>query len=550
MQLKSLRLGAIVLACAVLVAVALPAPHTSAQAADDPSISSVNEAERFRIDDAILDLIWHIGEAREREVRALRSSRTSSATRAYLDTRIAWIEEIERGDPRVMYETALRLRDGNGLPQHRLAALTWLERAGDHGVPEGYYALARMRLDSPDGEGDLLIGGMTLKRAAYMGVTAAQKDLGLREIAGVPLDGSYYQGYAWLLLARANGVEVDDDVLANAGEHLTEEERQDARRSVRKAAGKARLPRIWPLRDDFRTSEIWQAEVRSALNWQECGRALAVLDGARQSGDAEAEHELAVLYEEGTCVALDAANALKHYTVAVDRGHMRSAFRLGLLYHDGRGVAQDLTAARFWFKAAALSLVLYAGSGDERHAELMESARRRLQVDPFRYRELPPELVTEIDWLTEIEDGDPRILYETALRVRDGRGLPRVRRAAEAWLSRAGKRGVAKAYYDLGLTRINDPVHPRDEEAGIISLARAGRDGFVPAQVEMGRRYAAGDQVRRWDLAAYVWLLIAEENGADVAALLEDIAARLSDGDRQTAREEAEKGTYYPLRSR
>jgi TPR repeat protein len=155
--------------------------------------------------------------------------------------------------------------------------------------------------------------------------------------------------------------------------------------------------------------------------------------------------------------------------------------------------------------------------------------------------------VAELEWVAEIEGGDPRTLFETALRVRDGRGLPKVRQAAITWLSVAGSRGVPAAYYELGLTHLDAPRRELEVKAGIGSLAMAGREGFVPAQVEMGRRYAAGDQVQQWDHAAYVWLLMAAGNGADVAALLDEVGGRLSDEDRRTARAEAEKGIYYPL---
>ena len=542
MQLKALHLGAMALACAVLLAAALPAPHAAAQATGDPTVSSEQEAAQVRIQRAVLNIVMFLGDEREREVRDLRWRYRSGLSREYLDSQIAWIEGIEQGDPRIMFETALRLRDGDGLPQDRRAAKTWFERAGDHGVPEGYYASARMRLDNPDGDGDLLIGGMTLNRAAYMGVTAAQKDWGMREIAGVPLDGSYYHGYAWLLLARANGAEVDDAAIANAGEHLTEEDREHARRRVEKATGKVRLPRIWPLGDEFDESELWQAEVRSALNWEECGRALSALDAGRQAGDPVAEHRTAEFYEEGTCVDRDDAKAFEHYSTAVDGGNLVSAFRLSLLYYDGRGTGKDLEAAQHWFKAAALSMV---ASSYER-GERLRWASGHMPRGFFLQRDLPPELIDEIEWLAEIEDGDPRILHETALRVRDGDGLPRDSEAAERWLVKAGRRGVPEAFYDLGLTFLNTPIYSRDEEFGIRYLGAAGRDGYLPAQVELGRRYAAGDQVQQRDHAAYVWLLIADENGGDVAALLEQVGKRLSGEEREAARAEAEKGANFP----
>ena len=191
----------------------------------------------------------------------------------------------------------------------------------------------------------------------------------------------------------------------------------------RKAVGKTRLPTAWPFEEDAGARELWQEELRIALHWQECGRALPVLDGARQAGDAAAEHETAVLYEEGTCVDQDAVKALNHYAAAVDGGHLDSAFRLSLLYYDGRGVAKDLAAARYWFKASALTLVRFFKDPGERPRD----AKDFMPTDRYRSRELPPELVAEIEWLAEIEGGDPQVLYETALRVRDGDGLPRDR---------------------------------------------------------------------------------------------------------------------------
>lgn len=208
-----------------------------------------------------------------------------------------------------------------------------------------------------------------------------------------------------------------------------------------------------------------------------------------------------------------------------------------------------MEAARHWFKAAALNLVSYA-PGYSAKEKLKQLEYDLPRTDGYNRREPPPELVVEFQWVAAIEGGDPQTLFETALRVRDGRGLPQVRKAAEIWLDLAGESGVPEAYYELGLTRLDTPIDPFGESGGIMSLARAGRDGFVPAQVELGRRYAAGHQVQQWDHAAYVWLLMAARNGADVAALLEEVGGRLSDEDRQTARAEAEKGTYYPLDSR
>ena len=487
----------------------------------------------------------------ERLKRTLRWSGGGLPFRAIppeLEAEIDWLSEIERGDPRILYETALRLRDGDGLPQHRDAAVTWLERAGYRGLPEGYYAAARMLLDEPDTSLNRWKGEDLLKLAARYGVAAAQKDLSLRELAGVEQIESYNnRPYAWLLLAEASGVDVSAAEFAAARDYLSEEARADARESVQWALGKAHLPTMWPThRRDDDPFYVFDEDLRAALNWHECDRILSIIGNARQAGITAAEHELGLLHEEGTCVGQDATKAFDRYSAAVDGGAMQSALRLGLLYYDGRGVAQDSAAARFWFKAAALNLVPF--TTPKERLDLVEFDMPR--TDGYNHREPPPELMAELEWVAAIEGGGLQTLFETALRVRDGSGLPRVREAAIAWLSEAGYRGLPEAYHELGRLYLDAPIERRDVGDGVFYLAMAGRDGFVPAQVEMGRRYAGGEQLQQWSQAAYVWLSMARDNGADVAVLLDEVGGRLSGRERFTALEEAEKGTYYPLRSR
>ena len=274
MQLKSLRLDAVTLAGAILLAVALPSPRAAAQSSDDSAILSERDAEQLRIQRAVFDLVRFTGEAREHLIRDLRWKHASGAAREYLGSQIAWIKGIECGDPRVLYETALRLRDGDGLPQHRPAARTWFERAGDQGVPEGYYAAARMLLNEPDTSFNRLMGEDLLERAARKGVVAAQRDLGMRLIAAGPQIGWYYRGYHWLLLAQVNGADVDADALAKASASFSAEDHLAARLRVAMAVGKS-LSTRWPNSGVISEWEQWEEELAAALRWHECEHALA-----------------------------------------------------------------------------------------------------------------------------------------------------------------------------------------------------------------------------------------------------------------------------------
>ncbi len=301
MRLKANRLGAISLACAAFLAVALPATHTLAQTNNDAATSAEREAEQFRIGRAILDLIPRIGEEREREVSYLRRRFASGPAREEVDTLIALIEDVESGDPQVMYETALRLRDGEGFPRHWHAATTWLERAGDHGVLEAYHAAAHMLFDEPDPvykwKGESL-----LKRAARHGLAAAQKEVATRELARFGENESYgNRPYAWLLLAEANGAEVSDAEFAAARDNLSKARRKDTRAIVQLALGKSRLPRLWPSVRESDPTEILKEDLRAALRWHECGRALSIIGDARQAGIAAAERDFRALDWKGTC---------------------------------------------------------------------------------------------------------------------------------------------------------------------------------------------------------------------------------------------------------
>ena len=552
MQLKALHLGAMALACAVLLAAALPAPHAAAQTTDDAAISSEREAAQVRIQRAVLNIVMFLGDEREREIRGLRSMYGSSALQDFLESQIAWIEEIESGDPRIMYETALRLRDGDGLPQHRDAAVTWLERAGDHGVPEGLFEASRMLLAKPFRDGDVLRSDDLLTRAARTGVAAAQKELARQLASGGARpfrrdrvrERKYREAYIWLLLAHANGAGIGD-LDASSKKFLPDEERETARAIVARAVGR-NLPLLWPAIEGGAV-EHWWDEWRIAVRWEECDRAISILTGAAQAGETRAELELARSYRHGVCVATDAAKGLAHNEAAARSGDMRAILLVGFMYYDGRGAPKDLQKARHWFKAAALNLIALSPRQDRR----TESLERNLPgADAFRARTIPPELAAEIEWLNEIERGDPRVMYATAVRLRDGDGLPQHREAAVALLRLAAKRGVMEANYDLGVMLLDAPRDYLDTADGIRALIEAGDNRFVPAQVELGRRYATGDGVRRWDRSAYGWLLMAEDNGADVAALLEEVGGRLSEDERRSARADAERRSSHPLRSR
>jgi len=72
-----------------------------------------------------------------------------------------------------------------------------------------------------------------------------------------------------------------------------------------------------------------------------------------EQGNAGAQFNLGLLYEEGQGVPQDYVQAAKWYRKAAEQGHASAQFNLGLMYANGLGVAQNYAEALKWYRKAA-----------------------------------------------------------------------------------------------------------------------------------------------------------------------------------------------------
>ena len=70
-------------------------------------------------------------------------------------------------------------------------------------------------------------------------------------------------------------------------------------------------------------------------------------------GNALAQFNLGVMYDEGQGVPQDDAEAVKWYRKAADQGNALAQFNLGVMYGTGQGVPQDYAEAVKWYRKAA-----------------------------------------------------------------------------------------------------------------------------------------------------------------------------------------------------
>ena len=84
-------------------------------------------------------------------------------------------------------------------------------------------------------------------------------------------------------------------------------------------------------------------------------RALALWLPLAQKGNVAAQFNVAALYEKGSGVARDPAEAARWYLEAAKQGDLDAQLKIASMYEDGTGVGQDAGAARTWYRSVMQS---------------------------------------------------------------------------------------------------------------------------------------------------------------------------------------------------
>ena len=71
-----------------------------------------------------------------------------------------------------------------------------------------------------------------------------------------------------------------------------------------------------------------------------------------EQGDADAQYNLGLMYDNGRGVKQDDFEAVKWFRQAAEQGYTDAQFNLGVMYAKGQGVRQDKGQAKEWFGKA------------------------------------------------------------------------------------------------------------------------------------------------------------------------------------------------------
>ena len=92
---------------------------------------------------------------------------------------------------------------------------------------------------------------------------------------------------------------------------------------------------------------------KDAYQRQDFSKAAEWFRKAAELGDAKAQYNLGIAYNEGKGVPQDFGQAAVWFRKAAEQGIPQAQNNLGFLYQQGQGVAQDSSQAAEWFRKAA-----------------------------------------------------------------------------------------------------------------------------------------------------------------------------------------------------
>lgn len=222
---------------------------------------------------------------------------------------------------------------------------------------------------------------------------------------------------------------------------------------------------------------------------------IATLARRGDSGDIEAQFDLALRYRDGNGIDRDYQKATGLLRRAADKGHVQAQYLLASHYRVGLGVEQDIAEAVRWYRMAA-------EQGDL-------SAAHRLGR-----------------------------LYEAGAGVNGAGALAADREKALYWYRFGYDRQCTPCAHSAGLMLLSPPQGEPDPASALVWLSRSANAAYAPAQLSLAELLAQGtDGIPADPIEAYKWATLAAVQGEDAAVeLREALSARMSPEQRVEAR--------------
>lgn len=217
-----------------------------------------------------------------------------------------------------------------------------------------------------------------------------------------------------------------------------------------------------------------------------------------------AAYRLGMVFLEGKRARQDYAAAVRWLTAAAFQGHVRAMYVLAMLYARGQGVERDLQAAYGWVSRLAQAGHRMAQYNLGRMFELGEGAPQDAEQARLWYGRAA-------------QQGSPSALHRLAQMDDAALAVEMADPARRKALLRRADRD-ARSQYLLGRAYMNGFGTARDEAAGREWMLRAAESGEADAQYEAAYFFPAGGEGREAYAAALAWTEKAARAGQRFAA--------------------------------
>jgi TPR repeat protein len=271
-------------------------------------------------------------------------------------------------------------------------------------------------------------------------------------------------------------------------------------------------------------SAYGQSMSQSSVN-QEAEENLAQLRIYAESGDANAQYDLAWMYDTGgdnKILAKDTRKAAEWYEKAAVQGHGKAQAGLGLLYVNGDGVPRDYVKAVDWLQKASAQ-----GNADAQlNLGWLYRDSKGIPKDPAKAFEW---------WQNAAERGFAHAQFALGVIYNKGEVVPRnVPKVLELW-QKAVMQGYPDAQLNLGSMYYFGEGVPKDVVKAAELWQRAAAHGNTDAQYNLALAYYLGSGMQKDELLSYVWSNLAVEYGGNENAKKLRDSITLSPEQRETA---------------
>ena len=227
----------------------------------------------------------------------------------------------------------------------------------------------------------------------------------------------------------------------------------------------------------------------------------------------------------------DYAAAASAWRPLAETGDAAAQYNLGVLYDEGLGVERDDETALLWWTRAAQQ--------DHRLAQ------HNLALTLLE-RGGPLDLAEAVTWLERAAaTGFARSQYSLAKLYAAGQGVEPDDDKAFALMLEAGQAGFVRAQYNLGKMYRDAQGVDQDLAAASGWFRHAAEQGYAKAQVRLANRYLYGQGVALDLVEALTWATLAVAQGEDSARETRSLLLDLLD-ETQVAEAERRADAFQP----